>query len=244
MNRTQKRRLEMFVRSRDFGKEHQALFPESTMGGQLFAALAAAVASIEQFLTNRVVARAEARKVKDSTKAAVYEYVKAIANTARRITAGESGPNPFRIPRRLPVTALISTARAFIAEATAREQEFVKRGLPASFLADFGKAVDELEKAATVQLNSRTERRMARTGIEATLEQGMDTIRELDVVVANALRLDPIRLGAWRAARRIDALNPPAKEQEDDPASSKTDTPLPTAAPDAAPGTEAAPKAS
>ena len=114
------------------------------------------------------------------------------------------------------------------------EEQFVKRGLPAAFLADFGKLVDELEKAATAQLNSRTERRLARAGIEETLEQGLNTIRERDVFVPNALRLDPIRVAAWRGARRIEALNqPPAKK----PAPAGDTAPTPPQTPKSAAGT-------
>ena len=95
---------------------------------------------------------------------------------------------------------------------------------------------DEQIQAATASLRADVE-------AGSTLEQGMDTIRELDVVVANALRLDPIRLGAWRAARRIDALNPPVTEEPSDPDESTPDTTRPAAAPNAAPEADATLKA-
>jgi hypothetical protein len=58
-----------------------------------------------------------------------------------------------------------------------------------------------------VQLNSRTHRREVRTAIETALATGLETIRNLDVVVANAARRDRVRFEAWRAARRIEGLN-------------------------------------
>lgn len=225
MTRDQRFRYEMLVRARDFGKEHQPLFPEASMGGRLFAAVATAVQTIQQYLVNRVVATGEARKLKTTTRAAVYEYMKAIVATARRATVNETGSNPFQLPRRKAVSAIISSARAFIAEAKPREAEFVMRGLPATFLADFGTLVDELDKAATAQLNSRTERRLASAGIEETLEQGLETIRELDVFVPNTLRLDPVRREAWRAARRIEAVYQPDRKKTPAAASSETVAP-------------------
>jgi hypothetical protein len=51
----------VFVRVRDFGAAHAALFPEATTGGQAFARVVAATAGIEQRLTDHVLGRAEAR---------------------------------------------------------------------------------------------------------------------------------------------------------------------------------------
>lgn len=50
MTRDQRYRYEMFVRVRDFGREHRAQFPEVTRGGQMFAAMTAAVAAFDEFL--------------------------------------------------------------------------------------------------------------------------------------------------------------------------------------------------
>src|SRR5690349_3713641 len=100
MTRIQRHRYETFVRVRNFGRANQPLFPESSTGGQLFAAVSSTVDTIEQHLSNRVIARAEARKVKAATRRAVYEYVKAVASTARRVTHKDPDTNPFVIPAR------------------------------------------------------------------------------------------------------------------------------------------------
>jgi hypothetical protein len=216
MNRQQRYRYEMLGRIRDFGAAHKELFPDTSMGGQSFAAVAAALTTLDQHLSERVVARAEARRVKASTRAGVLDYIKAIARTSRRVTKDETGATPFIIPAGRSAPAVISTARAFIAEAEKRQAEFVKRDLPATFLADFRALVGELEKAVATQLNSQTDRRQAQAGIKDALADATDAVRELDVVVPNALRLDPVRLAAYRGARRIAGLNPsptsPAKK--------------------------------
>ncbi|MCC6991515.1 MAG: hypothetical protein IT181_21120, partial [Acidobacteria bacterium] len=61
-----------------------------------FAQVTAAVAALDDHLKNRVVARAEARKVKAATRAAVFDYMKTVALAARRVTRPESGVSPFR----------------------------------------------------------------------------------------------------------------------------------------------------
>ena len=70
MPKHQRFKYEMFVRVRDYGITHTELFPESSTGGQTFAKVTATVAAIDEHLKNRVLATAEARKVKAATRAA------------------------------------------------------------------------------------------------------------------------------------------------------------------------------
>lgn len=204
MTRQQKHRYEMFVRVRDFGAANDALFPSPSTGGQAFERVAAAVAAIDGHLTSRVVARAEARKVKAGTRAAVVEAMKTIAATGRRAVRREAGIGAFRMPRNWSNKALIDAARALAGEARKREAEFVRLGLPPTFISDFDTLVNVLEQAVVTRLNSAHLRRRDQAGIASALNQGFDDIGELDVVVPNALRDDPVRLAQWQRARRID----------------------------------------
>ena len=91
MTRLQRFKYQMFVRVRDFGTAHAALVPEGSKGGQALARVTSAVAEIEERLKNHVLGRAEARRVKAATRAAVFEYLKTIAAAARRVTQPEPG---------------------------------------------------------------------------------------------------------------------------------------------------------
>ena len=206
MQKDQRFRYEMFVRVRDYGTAQKELFPESSTGGQTFAQVTAAVAAIDGHLTDRVVATAEAQRVKAATRAAVFDYMKNVAQTARRVTRSKPGPNRFRMPRRKSLNAEISAARAFIREAEPLRDEFVRFGLPPTFISDFQGLVDAFQQAVDVRLNSKTLRRQAQAGIVTVLAQSLDVIRDLDAVVANATRHDPIRFAAYQSARRIEGL--------------------------------------
>ena len=92
MDRKQRFKYEMFVRVRDYGTTQHALFDH---------------------LKNRVVARAQARKVKTATRAAVFTSMKTLALVARRVTRSEPGTSPFRMPRRRSLAVELSAARAF-----------------------------------------------------------------------------------------------------------------------------------
>lgn len=210
MTRAQRRKHETFVRVRDFGAANRGIFPESSTAGLLFARVASAVAAIERYLTARVIARSEAGKMKATTRTAVFEYLKTIASTGRRATRLESSGRLFRIPPGRSGKAIVATARAFLTEATAREAEFIRLGLPTTFVGDFQALVDGLDRAIDTRLNGVTARRKAQAGIESALVDGFEAITELDVVVPNALREDPVRLAEWRRARHIDRERPSA----------------------------------
>jgi hypothetical protein len=202
MDKQQKHRYEMFVRVRDFGAANSALFPSSSTGGRAFARVTAAVAEIEGHLKNRVVARAEARKIKATTRAAVASYMKAIAATGRR--AARRDVHAFRLPDVRSAEELIAAARVMADDARTREAEFVRLGLPATFISDFEALVNTLGQAVNTRMNSVHQRRWAQAGLASAFAQGLEDIRELDVVVPNALRDDTARLAQWQRARHID----------------------------------------
>lgn len=226
MRRKQRYRYEMFVRVRDFGMANRDVFPESSKAGRGFADVTAAVGAIEDHLTKRDIARVEARLVKASTRAAVANYMKAIVKTARRATMDEPGPSPFVLPARHTAAALLSAARAFIDESKPREATFVEFGLPADFISTFTGLVEQLQEAVDVRNSGRALRARAQSGIEDALTRGLEIIRNLDVLVANALVGDPVRLGYWRSARRIDGLNPRPSAAAKMPLATPSLTPL------------------
>lgn len=206
MDRDQRFRYEMFVRVRDFGAAHRELFPESSVGGQLFTEVAAAVAAIEEHLTKHALGAAGARRVKTMTRRAVSERMKTLALVGRRVARPEMAVDPFRLPRRRSIAVQVSAARAMLQEAEKRQDEFVRFGLPPTFLGDFRTAIDDLQQAAEMRVNSNTVRREATAGLETTLANGLEVIRDLDAVVTVTTRNNPVVFAAWQAARHIEGL--------------------------------------
>ena len=220
MKKVQRFKYEMFVRVRDFGAEHASFFPEGTIGGQAFARVLAAAAKVEDQLKEHVLGQGEARRIKAATRDAVYDQLKTIAAAARRFTRAETGANPFQLPSRRNLATVLSTARAFMQSAESRKAEFEKFGLPSTFIADFGAQVTQLQQAADVRLSAKTARGRAQAGIEVAIADGLDAVRDLDVVVAIATRqADPVTYAAWTAARRIEGQNRAPAVEEEAPAS-------------------------
>ena len=102
--------------------------------------------------------------------------------------------------------------------------------------------MDQLQQATDVRLSSKTTRRKAQAGIVDALAEGLDAVRDLDVIVAIATREQhPSTFAAWTAARRIEGQSTgAAKAPAPAPEVSATvpaapAPPAPTAAPEPAP---------
>lgn len=215
MTRKQRFQYDMFVRVSGFGAAHKDLFPESSAGNEWFKQVTTLVGAINQYLKDLVVARAEARRVKAGTRSAVVEYMKTIAKVASRAMRNESGEHPFRMPRQRHLSGIISTARAFLAEAAERQEQFARFGLPATAISEFEALVNTLDKAAETRQQSKTARREVKARIEAAIESGLEVIRDLDAAVSVATRQDPARFAAWQLARRVEGQNPPDAAKPD-----------------------------
>ena len=229
MTREQRLRYDMLDRVRTFGNVHRDVFPETTGGGRAFAQVSDAVRAIEAHLARRVQARAEARKVKTTTREAVTRAMKALAATGRRAAVGETLVNPFRMPARRSATVVLSTARTFLGAAEQRQARFVELGMAPTFLDDFRALVDGLDEAIRLQRSSRSSRRQADGGLSTALARGMSACRDLDVTVPNVLANDAERLAAWAGARRIDGQRPSGRvkvEATAEPASEATSGPV------------------
>jgi hypothetical protein len=218
MNREQRYKYEMFVRVRDFGIANREVFPEASVGGGMFGQVTAAVAEVDEHLERRILGRVEGRRIKPRTRAKVFDYMKAIAKAGQRVTREEDVVNPFRMPPRRTLKAVISTARVFIKEAAPRRDAFVRLGLPSTFISDFTALVDELQSAVDTRLSSKTARGEAQAGIAASLAKGLEVIRDLEVVVEMATRDDPALAAAWHTARHIEGQNTSSRVKAPAPA--------------------------
>lgn len=219
MTKSERYKQEMLVRVSDYGAANRELFPESSAGGEMFARVATAVAAVDEHLKNLALGSAIARGVKATTRAAVYRYMKTIAKAARRISRPERDPSPFKLPRRNLLQVQVGAAQAFLVEAERRQAQFVAIGLPPTFISDYRVLVDELTRAFHRRLSSKTVRATARAGIATAIGQGLEVVRDLEVLVEIATRQDPILATAWRVARTIEGQKARPKNAEPEAAS-------------------------
>jgi hypothetical protein len=195
----------MLVRVRDFGAVHRAQFPESTRGGQAFAAVAAAVTQLREHSASKMSTAGEGRTAKNVARQALLDKLEAVGRTARAIGGDIPGfEDPFRLPRqRQTDQTLLTAGRVFVHDAEGAKQEFVAHGMPPDFPADVTALVDRFEESITRRETLRGTQAAAQAGTAAALLAGLAAVRKLDVIVANQLGSDPVALGQWERARRV-----------------------------------------
>lgn len=121
------------------------------------------MATIDDLLEARMLARAEARRVKSTTRAMVSESLKTIAHAARRAARLETENHPFHIPRRRSLTVVIATARTFIDAARKQQELFARFDLPPAFISDLEQLTDALQRNVDDRLSSKSTRSLTGT---------------------------------------------------------------------------------
>lgn len=208
MKDTERRTFEMLRRVRGFGAARASSFPATSLGGQKFAALGAAVDEVETHGTTQSSGKGAAQAGTEAKRAArsdLRQKMVAIRETALALEEVIPGVSDnFRVPRGNGDQILISSARAFVAAATPIKNEFIQREMPATFLEDLTAAI-ELFESAVSERNVNTEKRIAATAaMRVALECGAQLVRELDPVIKNKFRGDSGVLTAWYSASHIE----------------------------------------
>lgn len=219
MTKKERVRYEALQRAKDFGIKHQERFPEASKAGQMFAKVAQVVAEIDAQILARLQAARDGRKGKAAARARMTEWMRAIARTARDVVRKRPGGNvTFTLPRRTSEVSVVSAARLFLRDATPISDELTALGLPGNWQSEFGGAIDAFEEQIRGRRSGREGVTTARTGIRASLNEGFDALRTLDVVVVNTLKDDEALLAGWQRSRRVvdggpkadaDAISPP-----------------------------------
>jgi hypothetical protein len=198
----------MFTRVRDFGEAHRDLFPESSEGGHAFATVAAAVAKLGTHTRSKLSGAHDGRQAKVAAREALRDRLDAIARTAHAIAEKTPGfDDAFHLPRKQDDESLLLACPMILDEAEAKQDRFVRHGLPETFVADLKALVDQFEQAVRSVATAKERAKVARKGIVAAQLDGLAAIRQLDVIVVNQLGHDPEALDHWKEARRVEYLN-------------------------------------
>lgn len=221
MKDTETRRLDMFIRVRQFGATHTGSFPANTRGSEVIAALNTVITKLEGHATTQESgkrAALEGTAVKAVARAALREDMEAISRTARAMALTTPGlDDKFRLPRNVGDQAWLAAARSFAADAEPLKAEFIRRGLPADFLEDLDADIEAFEQSIDSRAQKTGTRVAATVAIDEAIERGMNAVRELDAIVQNVFRDDPAALAEWtsashteRSPRHPAAVQPPS----------------------------------
>jgi hypothetical protein len=208
MNVLDIRRFEMLVRVRDFGEAHHDVFPAQSLAGPMFAALAAAIAELNQQAASEISGRGAAREGTASKSVARVEMrqrLEAISQTARAMALDTPGlGDKFRLPRGRGDQRLLTTARAFAQDAEPFVEAFVAHAMLPTFLTDLRAEIDRFEQAMREHSTGRETHIAARAAIDAAIEKGLTAVQHLDAIVLNQFRQDPSTLAVWASSRHVE----------------------------------------
>ena len=224
---------EMLVRVRNFGTTCGHLFPASSVAGENFAAVDAAIRELDaQELGHQAASVSGRAERKRQTRQALAARLQAIAQTARVLREGDPALlQQFEVPASATDQTLVATGRKFARDAEALKSQFTAHGMPAMFIAGLNGLVNDLENAVRDRGLGREARRAIRVSTNATLATGIAAVRTLDTIVTNHLGDDGVTRAVWKRERRI--VYPKRGDAAAEP------TPAP-AAPDSSSDTKAA----
>ncbi|HEX8178408.1 MAG TPA: hypothetical protein VF525_02585 [Pyrinomonadaceae bacterium] len=207
MNDLETRRYEMMTRVRDYGATQTASFPPTSLGGEQFVIVGAAVEELQRHASAQTSGAGTARQGSTSranARAALREDLQAITRTARVLALDVPGlESKFRLPRSGSDPALLNTARAFLADAEPLKTDFIRHELPADFLDDLAADIEKFERAINSQHTGKDTHVAATAAIDDALERGLKAVQRLDVIVRNKFHDDPAALAAWTSASHV-----------------------------------------
>jgi hypothetical protein len=220
MKSTEARVIEMLIRVRQFGLTHASSFPAASSGAELLSVVAGAIENMEGHSADQSqhtrAARQQTRQ-KAAARHALRETMEAISRTARAMTRSTPGvQEKFRLPEDAREQSLLATARSFAADAEPLKDEFVRRGMPTTFLDDLRAQIQIVEQSLDGRAQKSAARVLATAAVAEAAESGRRAVRELDAVVRNVFSNDHSALAEWESASRVERA--PHRSRQDAPA--------------------------
>lgn len=199
------KRYEMFKRVNEFGHTHT--FAEGSLAKELFGVIKQVITDLESQGANQS-SGLNAAQGSTATKAAIREELRdrllTINRTARVMALKSPGfERQFRFPRAVGDQALLNAARAFAADAAPIKDRFIQRELPTDFIEQLNAQIDAFEDALKQRTAAVGSHMSARVAIDESVALGLQTVRELDVIVRNKFNGDSVILAAWAGASQV-----------------------------------------
>lgn len=217
MTKVQRSQYEMFLQSRDFVTVHRALLPESSVGGEVLAQLADAIAQIERHGSARLKAR-DAGHDTAPARAALKQWMLDIAFASRDLARkGVAGVAPLTVPDKASDVVLLAAANRFLEAGQSFSAQLVQRGLGEQWADAFKKAIDAFAASREERRAGKRGVTTARTSMASAFKSGFSALHTLDGIVDIALRQQPDLRPAWEQCRRVvaagsrKAIQPPAE---------------------------------
>jgi hypothetical protein len=215
MDDNERRRVDMFIRVRQFGADNAADFPAGSIGATQFAVIDEVLSETEQSAADQAASFGDARQLfigKDTARENLREDLSEIVRTARSMDYQFDGiAAKFKMPRSQSDQNLLATARAFHSESETYYTDFQNYGLDKLFRAELLTAIEAFEETLNPTGTAIDEQVAATAQIGAAIRRGMIARRILEGVVKNKYRSNVGKLAEWLSASHIE--RPPKKHE-------------------------------
>lgn len=208
MTGSERRRLEAFIRIRQFGVDNAPDFPAGSIGAAQFAVIGSVIDEVEQFAGDQAAGWGDARQTfatKGTARENLREETYDIVETARSMQYQFDGiEDKFRMPANMSDQNLLATARAFYTESAEYDQAFQDYGMNKDFRAELLAAIEAFEQSLNPTGSAIDEQVAGTAEIGDAIRQGMIARRILEGVVKNKYRNNVGKLAAWLSASHIE----------------------------------------
>lgn len=217
MTDEERRRLETFIRIRQFGTDNAADFPAGSIGAVRFDEIGTVIGEVEQFAGDQAAGFGDARQgfaTKETARENLREEMSDIVQTARSMQYQFDGiEDKFKMPRNRNDQDLLATARAFHTESALYDSDFQAYGLDAKFRQDLQTAIDAFDNSMNPTGSAIDEQVAGTAEIGEAIRRGMIARRILEGVVKNKYRANTGKYAAWISASHIE--RPPKRKEEE-----------------------------
>jgi hypothetical protein len=124
----------------------------------------------------------------------------------------------FRVPQGSNDQNLIAAARGFARDAAPHAAQFIAHELPADFIEELNEDIADLQAAIDQHTDAVGDHVGARAAIDRAIDDASKIVRQLDTIIRNKFRDDPVVLAEWASAshterdpkRKASATTPPS----------------------------------
>jgi hypothetical protein len=204
MTDKENRKYQMFVRVRNFCTAHATGFAATSLAAQLIASLIALITTLDGQIAEQVSGQGAAREgssTRGAARAALRDTMEAISRTARTLALTIPGlDEKFRVPQASNDQKLIAAARGFARDAAPHAAQFIAHELPADFIEELNEDIAALQAAIDHHTDAVGDHVGARAGIDRLIDEASQIVRQLDTIIRNKFRNDPVVLAEWASA--------------------------------------------
>jgi len=232
-----RRKLEMGVRVRQFCRSHPSSDPsERMLLDELDALLTRADEAADAERNGRLEVRAAVarrREFRRAIETRLLRHVVQVGIEAAKDDPALTGKFRLQLHGSTHKTFEVS-ARTQLAEAKARKDEFVRRGLSEPLLDELDRSLAGFSEMGVRALASRQAHMHARAQLSEVADRLTWTVTRLDPLCQHRFQSDPAKLVVWNAARTVSASpirRPPLPAPAETPARSEGTPPASGASP-------------